>query len=126
MKRLVIATILLALGGCAVRHSTTESTSLGRYNFGYIVNGRSDALTQIFNDGANTFMQLSKPWEQRNLSLRRCGSKKLLKSSLKGQYVLVAGIHDQLCVELTGKQKKLSLQVQRVTDVPSAVKSSKY
>lgn len=52
----------VTLGGCATHHVPAESLALGRYNFSYVVEGvQPNSFTQVFDDGANTFLQLSRP-----------------------------------------------------------------
>lgn len=127
MRYYITIALLIAFGGCATHRVPVESLALGRYNFSYVVEGaRTNSFIQIFDDGANTFLQLSPRLLPQDLRIQKCASKKPMKSVQVGQYQRITGIHDQLCVVLKEQKKRTSLKILRVTNQPSAGESGKY
>lgn len=119
--------LLTALGGCANHRVPAESLTLGRYHFSYVVEGaQPNSFTQIFDDGANTYLQLSPRFLPRDLSIQKCTSKKQMRAVQVGQYQRITGIHDQLCIGLKERKKRTSLKILRLTNQPSVAESGKY
>ena len=127
MRYYITIALLITLGGCATHHVPAESLALGRYNFSYVVEGgQPNSFTQVFDDGANTFLQLSLRFLPRDLSIQKCATKKTMRPVQVGQYQRITGIHDQLCIVLKEQKKRTSLKISRVTNQPSAGESAKY
>lgn len=127
MRYYITLALLIGLGGCATHRMPAESLALGRYNFSYVVEGaQTNSFTQIFDDGANTYLQLSPRFRPRDLSIQKCTSKKQMRAVQVGQYQRITGIHDQLCMVLKEQKKRTSLKILRVTNQPPSGESAKY
>ena len=127
MRYYITLALLIVLGGCATHRVPAESTTLGRYHFSYVVEGaQPNSFTQVFDDGANTFLQLAPRFLPRDLSIKKCTAKKSMRTFQIGQYQRITGIHDQLCIELKEQKKRIAFKILRVTNQPSAGESAKY
>ena len=97
-RTIPVALLLVAcvLSGC-VQQAPSPDWQLGRYRFNYVQDGGTALqLIQVFDDGANTFLQFALPSDPNQIEIRS-GAKKLT-AMRHGNYFMLKGLHEILTV----------------------------
>ncbi len=116
--------LMLALGGCSTGRLPTESYFLGKYHFGYVTSGiGAKAITQVFDDGANTFLQMAESAKSKPITISHCDKHKPLKVEVNASYIIVPGIHFELCAILGKNRINSALTISKI-EAPMTTKST--
>ena len=92
----------LSLAGCAVRHPSKPTADLGKFYFGYEVQGKNSAdVIQAFDNGKDTFLQFGSTVDSSKVTVRTPGSKAVLIARVVDCFLVIPGVFPEVALRLS-------------------------
>ena len=123
MKQFKVCLLVgLTLAGCAVRHPSKSTVDLGKFYFGYEVQGKNSAdVIQAFDNGKDTFLQFGSTVDSSKVTVRTPGSKTILSARVVDFFLVIPGVFPEIALRLgrskhnKSKDLKTDISVVRVS-----------